>query len=282
MDKKRFLRLVSAVLALCMMAALLPTAAFAADPLSPGTTFSYTHRGKTLKYTVNADGNGTTVSVAEQGVKAVSGEVVIPATVNDGKGTEYTVTSIGNYAFRSCYELTSVEIPSSVTSIGNGAFYDCYWLTSVEIPSSVISIGSSAFNRCDQLTDVTFEANSQLTSIGDWAFVNGAMKELVIPEGVQTIGNYVFYECGCLQTVTIPASVTSVGSDIFDLNLYKTAKTIIYGGTEAEWGKLGVKLPEGSTVYYTSHTVQFDPNGHGTGKYPCRKWQNDSGGQKAC
>ena len=65
MHKKRFLRLVSAVLALCMMAALLPTAAFAADPLSPGSTFSYTHQGQTLKYTVNADGN--TVSVAEQG-----------------------------------------------------------------------------------------------------------------------------------------------------------------------------------------------------------------------
>ena len=169
MYKKRFLRLVSAVLALCMMAALLPTAAFAADPLSPGTTFSYPHQGKTLKYTVNAD--GTTVSVAWQGKDdAVSGDVVIPETVKDEEGTEYTVTSIGTKAFYKCSELTSVEIPSSVTSIGDGAFYDCYWLTSVEIPSGVISIGEGAFGMCDRLTDVTFEANSQLTSIGKWAF----------------------------------------------------------------------------------------------------------------
>ena len=239
MYKKRFLRLVSAVLALCMMAALLPTAAFAAGG---GQTFSYTHEGQTLKYTVNADGK--TVSVAEQGEYAVSGEVVIPAKVKDSAGTEYPVTSIGNKAF-----------------------YNCSTLTTVEIPSGVISIGSSAFNLCDWLTDVTFEANSQLISIGDWAFVNGAMKELVIPEipeGDQTIGNYVFQECGFLQTVTIPASVKSIGSDIFDFAFEKSAKTIIYGGTEAEWGKLGVKLPEGSTVYYTSHTVEFNANGHGT------------------
>lgn len=210
MHKKRFLRLISAVLALCMMAALLPTAAFAADPLSPGTTFPYEYKGKNLKYTVNAD--GTTVSVAKQGSDAVSGEVVIPAKVKDSAGTSY-----------------------SVTSIGDSAFYDCYWMTSVEIPSSVISIGISAFGMCDRLTDVIFEANSQLTSIGKWAFCHSIwLKELVIPEGVETIGDYVFQECGDLQMVTIPASVTSVGSDIFDLNLYKTAKTIIYGGTEAE------------------------------------------------
>ena len=179
--------------------------------------------------------------MAEQGEYAVSGEVVIPATVKDSAGTEYPVTSIGNKAF-----------------------YNCSTLTTVEIPSGVISIGSSAFYWCDWLTDVTFEANSQLTSIGNWAFVNGAMKELVIPEGVETIGDYVFQECGRLQTVTIPASVESVGHDIFDSTFDKIAKTIIYGGTEEQWENLNVYLPEGSTVQYTSHTVKFDPNGHGT------------------
>ena len=119
MDKKRFLRLVSAVLALCMMAALLPTAAFADAATS--NEFSYTHQGKTLKYTVNADGNGTTVSVAKQGSDAVSDDVVIPETVeHDGK--TYTVTSIGNGAFSWCKSLTNVTIPSSVTSIGDNAF----------------------------------------------------------------------------------------------------------------------------------------------------------------
>ncbi len=271
MNQKRFLRFVSAVLALCMMAALLPTAAFAGGGQTFNYTYTYTNAegnsvSNTLQYTVNEDGK--TVSVAWQGKDdAVSGDVVIPETVKDEEGTEYTVTSIGTKAFYKCSELTSVEIPSSVTSIGDSAFYDCYNMKSIEIPSGVTSIGSGAFSHCEWLTDVTFEANSQLTSIGKWAFCHSIrLKELVIPEEVTTIGDYVFQECGDLQTVTIPASVESVGSDIFDLNLYKTAKTIIYGGTEEQWNEFfkKVKLPEGSKVHYKNYTVQFDPNGHGT------------------
>ncbi len=56
-----------------------------------------------------------------------------------------SVTSIGNYAFENCTNLTSVTIPDSVTSIGRYAFYDCTSLTSVTIPNSVTSIGDGAF-----------------------------------------------------------------------------------------------------------------------------------------
>ena len=62
------------------------------------------------------------------------------------------VTSIGNFAFRSCTSLTSVVIGDSVTSIGNSAFYYCDSLTSVVIPDSVTSIGSFAFYNCNSLT----------------------------------------------------------------------------------------------------------------------------------
>ena len=64
------------------------------------------------------------------------------------EGVEYSVTSIGSYAFDNCSGLTSVTIPNSVTSIGSYAFYDCYSLTSITIPNSVTSIGISAFSGC--------------------------------------------------------------------------------------------------------------------------------------
>ena len=67
------------------------------------------------------------------------GDVVIPETV-DYEGTEYSVTSIGEWAFYYCSSLTSVTIPNSVTTIGNYAFNECTSLTSVTIPNSVTTI----------------------------------------------------------------------------------------------------------------------------------------------
>ncbi len=100
------------------------------------------------------------------------------------------VTSIGDYAFFYCENLTSIIIPDSVTIIGNSAFYECY-MTSITIPDSVTSIGNEAFYFCDRLTSIT------------------------IPDGVTSIGNYTFYFCNSLTSITIPDSVTSIGNDAF-------------------------------------------------------------------
>ena len=95
-----------------------------------------------------------------------TGSVVIPEKVTF-ENVEYFVTSIGSYAFSSCYGLTSVTIPNSVTSIGNYAFQYCSGLTSVTIPNSVTSIGYSAFYNCSGLTSVTIP--NSVTSIGHYS-----------------------------------------------------------------------------------------------------------------
>ena len=79
-----------------------------------------------------------TVSVTYQGYyydsysNEYSGSVVIPEKVTYNS-KEYSVTSIGAYAFRDCSGLTSVTIPNSVTSIGEHAFSGCSGLTAVHI-----------------------------------------------------------------------------------------------------------------------------------------------------
>ena len=79
-----------------------------------------------------------------------------------------SVTSIGDYAFRDCYGLTSITIPDGVTSIGMSAFDSCYNLTSITIPDSVTSIKYRAFFYCDALT-VFCKAESQPDSWdSDW------------------------------------------------------------------------------------------------------------------
>ena len=165
-----------------------------------------------------------------------SGSITIPESVKN-KGITYSVTSIGESAFRNCSGLTSIEIPNSVTSIGksafNGckgltsvtignsvtsigyrAFYDCKSLTSIEIPNSVTSIGESAFNGCSGLTSI--EIPNSVTSIGDYAFAYcSGLTSIEIPNSVTSIGGSAFNKCSDLTSIKIPNSVTSIGDYAF-------------------------------------------------------------------
>ena len=113
-------------------------------------------------------GPGTVdVTYRDKNYNCYSGDVVIPATVTHDNVT-YSVTGIGNSAFRSCSDLTSVTIPASVSVIGENAFYSCYRLTEIEIPEAVTSIGDGAFQRCKGLMSLTIPEN--VTSLGSNAF----------------------------------------------------------------------------------------------------------------
>ena len=136
-----------------------------------------------------------------------------------------TVTSIGDWAFGWCSDLTSVTIPNSVTSIGKGAFCNCSGLTSVTIPNSVTSIGDSAFGVCSGLTSVTI--GNSVTSIGVGAFSScSGLTSVTIPNSVTSIGNSAFSSCSGLTSVTIPNSVTSIGDWAFQYCSGLTSVTI--------------------------------------------------------
>ena len=86
---------------------------------------------------------------------------------------------------------------------------------SVYIGDNVISIGDNAFNN-SSCQSVTFSENSQLISIGDFAFENcKSLTSITIPSSVTSIDNQAFYGCTSLTSVTIPSGVTSIGGFAF-------------------------------------------------------------------
>ena len=146
-------------------------------------------------------------------VSKCSGTVVIPEYVTYNDMT-YKVTSIGEFAFNGCRDLTSVTIPESVTSIGEEAFYYCSGLTSITIPESVTKIGYNAFYYCNSLTSVTIPGN--MTSINNNAFCYcTGLTTVTISKGVTRIGDFVFAGCSNLTDIIIPESVTSIGEQAF-------------------------------------------------------------------
>ena len=180
--------------------------------------FSYTYQGQTLYYNiVNGEAQVTYQNNGSPAYTYLSGSLVIPDTVTYNSAT-YSVTSIGDYAFRGCSGLTSVTIPNSVTSIGYLAFYGCSGLTSVTIPNSVTSIGSSAFYGCSGLTSVTI--GNSVTSIDYMAFYGcSGLTSVTIPNSVTFIDEYAFSGCSGLIEVTMLGEIApTLGSSVFSQN----------------------------------------------------------------
>ena len=275
-------RLLSFVLAVLMIASLLPATALAADIVDSGTC------GAEVTWTLDSEGvltisgNGYMYDNGSSGApwygyrSLVKSAVIAEGVTSIGEYafsdcrslTSVTipdsVTSIGEYAFYKCKSLTSVTIPDSVTLIGGAAFYECTSLTSVTIPDSVTNIGADAFSHCTSLTSVTIP--DSVTSIGhDAFFLCRSLTSVTIPDSVTSISSYTFGSCTSLTSVTIPDSVTSIGGDAF---YFCTSLTdVYYAGSEAQWKAISISsdssngnddlLTANIHYNYVSHTHSY-------------------------
>ena len=289
--KTRKIRLLSALLALAMLFALLPTAAFAegSDPPTSGTCGA---EGSNLTWKLE---NGT-LTISGSGAMAdydieVYGDTIAPwakykkniQKVVIGK----EVTTIGKNAFEDCSQLSTVELPpdGKLEKIGDNAFgyhtlpasASAPIITEIVIPNSVEEIAPSAFDHCTQLAKVTFASGSQLKTIGRNAFQYTAIEEVRIPASVEQLGTepmfgggWTFYNCSNLKKVVFesPSELNYVSNGNFsgcseDLIICCMDETVIEkltetGETEKENVKKGNVDRDRIKPTYPTVTFDFD------------------------
>jgi len=78
-----------------------------------------------------------------------------------------------------------------------------------------------------------------------------ALEEIVIPEGVRTVGERAFYYCCALESVSVPRSAQSLGTEAFAL--CTGLNTVRFGGEGKDWA--GVSLGEDCLLYAPAESV---------------------------
>lgn len=218
-------RLISLLVAVCMMITMLPLSAvtaFAAD--TPSSTEQEISVGDyKYAYKVNEDGSTATITEFRGPVDPKNTgpyDIEIPEKLGN-----YTVTVLGEDSFSTgdsdspLYDIhhtkiQSVTIPQCVTSIGEGAFAQCRALQSLTIDDAATSIGDWAFNECLKLT--TLSLGEKITKIGDYAFDDcRILNNVTIPQSVTSIGKQAFGRCYGMDSFTIKDAATSIGEYAF-------------------------------------------------------------------
>lgn len=279
-------RLISLLVAVCMMITMLPLSAvtaFAAD--TPSSTEQEISVGDyKYAYTVNAGGSTATITEFRGPVDPKNTgpyDIDIPEKLGI-----YTVTVLGEDSFSTgdfdspLYDIhhtkiQSVTIPQSVTSIGEAAFAQCRALQSLTIDDAATSIGDWAFNECLKLT--TLSLGEKITKIGDYAFddcriLNNVtipqsvtsigkqafgrcygMDSFTIKDAATSIGEYAFWDCQKLETLSLGENITTIGDDAFR-SCYKL-ETITLPAGLASFGNCLIGCPAGRKWDYHGNPI---------------------------
>lgn len=214
-----------------------------------GIFYNINDDNKTVSVTYGADKEFTT--------PGYENEMTIPEQV-EYNNKSYIVTSIGDYAFSQCTQLTAINFPNSITSIGRSAFASCRSLKSIEIPDQVTSLGVLAFTYCKSLENIVI--GSGITTIEDSSFRQcTSLKGIVIPNNVTSIGIAAFQNCTALEYVLIGANVKSISTNAFyydDNIIIIDAKPVVPPTIDSTtfpeniYSEAALNVPEGSNTAY--------------------------------
>jgi hypothetical protein len=182
-----------------------------------------------------------------------------------------SIYEIGNHVFEGLHsgntsKLKSVDFYNAkdkiqnLTTIGTAAFRYCYKLSSIKIPSSVTDIGTCAFFGCSQLSNLEFEKLSRISSIKAETFHNcTSLTSIELPDGLTFIGKQAFSTCSSLTSIKFPDSLKNIETEAFDtctsLTSIELPDSLADIGVEAFWNctaLTSIKLPKAYDTLDTS------------------------------
>ena len=181
-----------------------------------------------------------------------------------------SVDTIRESAFFGCTALEEAKLPASLFQLGDNAFWGCQSLKSVEIPELLGTIGNSAFASCSSLESITVSENNStfvavdnclmrgknmstksivlgcktskiptdgsVSSIGSYAFSGSDLTSIILPEGIEYVGDCAFSGCTSVTSISLPESLTHIGYSAFygcegitEVHIGKNVVTIEYG-----------------------------------------------------
>lgn len=225
-------RLVSLLVAACMLLTLFPVSAFAAD-VQEYTSGDY-------QYTLNEDGKATITKYT-----GTESNITIPKQFEN-----HEVTMIGAQSFKDNTSLEKIEISTNISTIDWMAFAGCTNLKEVVFtePSKIEVLPFELFVNCSNLT--TINIPSSVKEIKLQCFVGcTALTHVVIPEGVELIGRQAFSECTNLQSIIIPSSIVESGIPSGGTTAIQgvakgafwncnNLSKVYYNGTQEQWNRI--------------------------------------------
>jgi hypothetical protein len=148
--------------------------------------------------------------------------------LKDSSGDSYKIIEKGTsveYCQPASASAAAVKIPDTVqiggltyevTAIAAKSFKNAKDLTQVTVSKNVNTIGKEAFGNCTKLKTLIFAAGSKINTISDNAFSGcSSLKKITIPATVTSIGTKAFYKNNSLTKITIPSTVKRIGKQAF-------------------------------------------------------------------
>lgn len=201
-------------------------------------------------------GENLTWTLDDEGTLTISGT---------GDMTDYYFNNIHAPWYDSRLDITNIIIEEGVTSIGKRAFMDCENLETVSIPASVTKSDFIAFDKCESLIGV------YITDLAAWCdidffnydcnplyyaknlYINGELAEnITIPNSVEKIRDYAFYNCRSITDVSMSEGVKEIGqyafarcTEIQNARISDSVETIGQSAFNGCLGLTSINIPEG-------------------------------------